>query len=119
MARHSGNVILSYPKPGTAQAAAAGRIRAAIRATESRRLASPRSAAIVPPIHRNSPMKSQLSTSTLAALAIALAVGCGAGSYLASHWGVKKGAGAIRRIVVVIAVLCLLDQLRHIVLALI
>ncbi|MCA8950298.1 MAG: sulfite exporter TauE/SafE family protein [Planctomycetes bacterium] len=51
--------------------------------------------------------------------AIALAVGCGAGSYLASHWGVKKGAGAIRRIVVVIAVLCLLDQLRHIVLALI
>ena len=51
--------------------------------------------------------------------AIALAVGCGAGSYLASHWGVSKGAGAIRKVVIAIALLCLLDQLRHIVLALI
>ncbi len=49
--------------------------------------------------------------------AIALAVGCAAGSYAASHWGVAKGASAIRRVVIVIATLCLLDQLRHIVLA--
>lgn len=49
--------------------------------------------------------------------ALALAAGCAAGSYAASHWGVAKGSGAIRRVVVVIAALCLLDQLRHIVLA--
>lgn len=51
--------------------------------------------------------------------AIALAVGCAIGSYAASHWGVKKGAPAIKRVVVTIATLCLLDQLRHIVLAIV
>ncbi|MCR9245320.1 MAG: sulfite exporter TauE/SafE family protein [bacterium] len=50
--------------------------------------------------------------------ALALAAGCALGSYLASHWGVKKGADAIRRVVIVIAALCLADQLRHIALAL-
>jgi len=49
--------------------------------------------------------------------AIALAIGCGAGSYAASHWSVAKGSDSIRRVVVVIASLTLLDQLRHIVLA--
>lgn len=46
--------------------------------------------------------------------AIALAAGAGIGSYLASHWSVAKGAPAIRRIVIVIAVLTLLEQLRQI-----
>ena len=47
--------------------------------------------------------------------AIALAIGCGIGSYLASHWSVKKGADWVRRVVVVIASLALLEQLRQIV----
>ncbi|MCK5942710.1 MAG: sulfite exporter TauE/SafE family protein [Planctomycetes bacterium] len=47
--------------------------------------------------------------------AIALAVGCAAGSYVASKWSVKKGGDAVRRVVVVIAVLTLLEQLRQIV----
>ena len=47
--------------------------------------------------------------------AIALAIGCGIGSYLASHWSVKKGADMVRRVVVVIASLALLEQLRQIV----
>lgn len=51
--------------------------------------------------------------------ALALAVGCGLGSYLASQWGVKKGTAAIRRVVIVIAALCLADQLRHIVVAIV
>jgi uncharacterized protein len=48
--------------------------------------------------------------------AISLAIGCGVGSYLASHWSVKQGAHAIRRVVLVIATLSLLEQLRQIVL---
>lgn len=50
--------------------------------------------------------------------AVALAIGCGVGSYLASHWSVKKGADAVRRVVLVIASLALLEQLRQIVLLL-
>jgi len=46
--------------------------------------------------------------------AIALAVGAGAGSYWASHWSVKQGQHVVRRIVVVIAVATLLEQLRQI-----
>jgi uncharacterized protein len=46
--------------------------------------------------------------------AIALAVGAGVGSYLASHWSAKQGTNAIRRIVLVIATLTLLEQLRQI-----
>lgn len=46
--------------------------------------------------------------------AIALAVGAGAGSYWASHWSVKKGQNAVRRVVIVIAVLTLVEQLRQI-----
>ncbi|MFT4840738.1 MAG: putative membrane protein YfcA [Planctomycetota bacterium] len=48
--------------------------------------------------------------------AIALAIGCAIGSYLASHWSVKQGADTVRRIVLVIASLALLEQLRQIVL---
>jgi len=48
--------------------------------------------------------------------AIALAIGCAVGSYLASHWSVKKGADAVRKVVVVIASLALVEQLRQIVL---
>lgn len=50
--------------------------------------------------------------------AIALAVGAGAGSYLASHWSVRKGQHAVRRVVLVIAVLTLLEQVRQIALLL-
>ncbi|HEB52569.1 MAG TPA: sulfite exporter TauE/SafE family protein [bacterium] len=46
--------------------------------------------------------------------AIALAGGAAAGSYLASHWSVHKGADAVRRVVVGIAALTLLEQLRQI-----
>ena len=46
--------------------------------------------------------------------AIALALGCALGSYLASHWSVKQGANAVRRVVLVIATLTLLEQLRQI-----
>jgi len=46
-----------------------------------------------------------------------LAAGAALGSYLASHWSVKKGADAVRRVVVVVAVLTLLEQLRQIALA--
>lgn len=46
--------------------------------------------------------------------ALALAAGAGIGSYAASHWSVAKGATAIRRVVVVIAALTLLEQLRQI-----
>lgn len=48
--------------------------------------------------------------------AAALALGAGIGSYAASHWSVAKGAAAVRRVVIVIAVLTLLEQLRQIVL---
>lgn len=51
--------------------------------------------------------------------AIALAAGCAVGSYAASHWSVAKGSAAISRVVIVIASLTLLDQLRHIVLAIV
>jgi uncharacterized membrane protein YfcA len=48
--------------------------------------------------------------------ATSLAVGAGLGSYAASHWSVAKGAGPVRRVVLVIAALTLLEQLRQIVL---
>jgi hypothetical protein len=51
--------------------------------------------------------------------AIALAVGAGAGSYWASHWSVKQGPSALRRVIIVIAALTLLEQLRQIVLLLV
>ncbi|MBL8727010.1 MAG: sulfite exporter TauE/SafE family protein [Planctomycetes bacterium] len=51
--------------------------------------------------------------------AISLAVGAGVGSYAASHWSVANGATAVRRVVVVIAALTLLEQLRQIVLLLV
>jgi uncharacterized membrane protein YfcA len=47
--------------------------------------------------------------------ALALAVGAAFGSYFASHWSVAKGSDAVRRVVVVIAVLTLVEQLRQIV----
>lgn len=47
--------------------------------------------------------------------ALWLAAGAAGGSYLASHWSVAKGSAAVRRVVVVIAVLTLADQARHIV----
>lgn len=50
--------------------------------------------------------------------AIALAVGAGAGSYWASHWSVKQGQHVVRRIVVIIAAVTLLEQLRQIALLL-
>lgn len=50
--------------------------------------------------------------------AACLAVGTATGSYLASKWTVDKGAVAVRRVVVVIAVLSLLEQLVQIVLIL-
>jgi uncharacterized membrane protein YfcA len=46
--------------------------------------------------------------------AACLAVGTATGSFLASKWTVDKGTAAVRRAVVVIAVLALLDQLREI-----
>lgn len=49
---------------------------------------------------------------------LALAVGAAIGSYFASGWSVAKGANAVRRIVVVVAVLTLVEQLRQIVLLL-
>lgn len=51
--------------------------------------------------------------------AIALAIGAGAGSYWASHWSVRQGQHAVRRVVVVIAVLTLVEQLRQIALLLV
>ncbi|MFT4515051.1 MAG: putative membrane protein YfcA [Planctomycetota bacterium] len=50
--------------------------------------------------------------------AIALAIGCAVGSYLASHWSVKQGAGAVRKVILLIATLALLEQLRQIALLL-
>lgn len=50
--------------------------------------------------------------------ALALATGAAGGSYFASHWSVAKGVVAVRRVVVVIAALTLLEQLRQIVLLL-
>ena len=46
--------------------------------------------------------------------AISLAVGCAFGSYVASTWSVKKGGDAVRRVVLVIATLTLVEQLRQI-----
>jgi uncharacterized membrane protein YfcA len=46
--------------------------------------------------------------------AACLAVGTATGSFLASKWTVVKGSGAVRRVVVVIAVLTLLEQVWHI-----
>jgi uncharacterized membrane protein YfcA len=43
--------------------------------------------------------------------ALLLAGGAAVGSYLASHWSVAKGSDAVRRVVVGIAALTLLDQL--------
>ena len=50
--------------------------------------------------------------------ALCLAVGTATGSFLASKWTVVKGTSAVRRVVVVIAVLSLLEQLVQIVLLL-
>jgi uncharacterized membrane protein YfcA len=50
--------------------------------------------------------------------ALVLAAGAAVGSYLASHWSVAKGSAAIARVVVVIAVLTLLEQLWQIAIAL-
>ncbi|MEO6596365.1 MAG: sulfite exporter TauE/SafE family protein [Planctomycetota bacterium] len=50
--------------------------------------------------------------------ALSLAVGAAFGSYFASHWSVAKGTVAVRRVVVGIAALTLLEQLRQIVLLL-
>ena len=47
--------------------------------------------------------------------AIWLAVGTATGSFLASKWSIVQGAGAVRRVVVVIAALSLLEQLVQIV----
>ena len=47
-----------------------------------------------------------------------LAVGTATGSFLASKWTVDKGAAAVRRVVVVIAVLSLLEQIVQILLLL-
>lgn len=43
--------------------------------------------------------------------ALCLAAGTATGSYLASHWTVAKGSAAVRRVVVVIAALSLLEQI--------
>jgi uncharacterized membrane protein YfcA len=43
--------------------------------------------------------------------ALCLAAGTATGSYLASKWTVAKGSGAVRRVVVTIATLSLLEQL--------
>lgn len=48
--------------------------------------------------------------------ATSLAVGAALGSYVASHWSVANGATAVRRVVIVIAGLTLLEQLRQILL---
>ncbi|MAD33052.1 MAG: hypothetical protein CMJ88_04775 [Planctomycetes bacterium] len=48
--------------------------------------------------------------------AITLAVGCAIGSFAASKWSVRRGGESVRRIVLVIAALTLLEQLRQIVL---
>jgi uncharacterized protein len=50
--------------------------------------------------------------------ALVLAAGTATGSYLASKWTVVKGSGAVRRAVVVIAALSLLEQLVQITLLL-
>ena len=50
--------------------------------------------------------------------ALALAAGAAVGSSFASHWSVARGAAAVRRVVVVIATLTLLEQLRQIALLL-
>lgn len=50
--------------------------------------------------------------------ALALAVGAALGSYSASKWSVAKGSAAVRRVVVAIAALTLLEQVRQILLAL-
>lgn len=50
--------------------------------------------------------------------AACLAVGTATGSFLASKWTVDKGAAAVRRVVVVIAVLSLLEQIVQITLLL-
>jgi uncharacterized protein len=47
--------------------------------------------------------------------ACCLAIAAAFGSYAASHWSVRRGSAAVRRVVLVIAVLTLLDQLWHIV----
>lgn len=50
--------------------------------------------------------------------AISLAVGCAAGSYLASKWSVRKGGDAVRKVVLLIATVTLLEQARQIALLL-
>jgi uncharacterized protein len=50
--------------------------------------------------------------------ACCLAIAAAIGSYAASHWSVRRGSAAIRRVVLVIAVITLVDQLWHIALSL-
>ncbi len=42
---------------------------------------------------------------------LCLALGAAGGSYAASHWSVKNGTQAVRRVVIAIAVVTLLEQL--------
>ena len=46
--------------------------------------------------------------------AITLAIGCAVGSFAASKWSVQSGGESVRRIVLVIAALTLLEQLRQV-----
>lgn len=48
--------------------------------------------------------------------AISLAVGCAVGSFAASKWSVQSGGDSVRRIVLTIATLTLLEQVRQILL---
>lgn len=50
--------------------------------------------------------------------ALVLATGAALGSYAASHWSVRAGSAAVRRVVVAIAIVTLLEQLVKIVLLL-
>lgn len=50
--------------------------------------------------------------------ALCLMAGCAIGSYAASHWTVQKGTGSVRRAVIVLSVLTLIDQLVNVALLL-
>ena len=50
--------------------------------------------------------------------AMALFAGCAIGSYAASHWSVQKGSSSVRRVVIVLAALTLVDQLVNVALLL-
>jgi uncharacterized membrane protein YfcA len=48
--------------------------------------------------------------------ALSLAAGCAAGSFFASKWSVQSGAASVRRVVLTIATLTLLEQVRQVLL---